>query len=369
MRFIGLLLLIMTMPLYAVRVGEAAPELKIKKWLYGSSTPSFRVPKEELATSQKLTAVVCWGTWLSGPRDVTPIFASLQREFEKSGFNVVFISGESESLVTKFFTGQSAFPCAIGLDDNEQTLRNYLGTSRMFPRVFLIDPRGIIIWGGEAIDAENIIRLWFAKEFDSAKAVQLGQLYEDLEILLRSRLDQNVEKKTDQILKLNPDDGFALRARLFYYEVTENMEQAITFLDQYSQKYPRNRSLYLAAFNLLSRQATPETVTILGFAKRYHENFKTDSQALRVLAEQLMGNFPYLPETLEIVAKIIPTLDQSDAVTLSVVALFYYKTGRLDMALKKQHQAVSLLKETEAASAESMLKYYESAAKLQSQPD
>lgn len=366
MRLIGLLIILLgtTMSLYAVRVGEAAPELKIKKWLYGS-TPNFRVPKEERATSQKLTAVVCWGTWLDGPRDVTPTFASLQREFEKAGLNVVFISGEPEARVASFFTGKPAFPCAVGIDEKEQTLQNYLGTSRMFPRAFLVDPSGIIIWGGEAVDAENIIRLWFAKEFDSVKAGKLGQLYEDLEIMLRSRLDAKVEKKTDQILKLNPEDGFALRARLFYYEVSEKMPQAIEFLDQYSQKHPQNRSLYLAAFNLLSRQVPTETALVLKFAKRYQANFKTDPEALRILAENLMNSFPYLPGTLEIAAEIIPTLNQTDSAALSTSALFYYKTGRIKTALEKQRQAISLLKEAEAADAVAMLKYYESAAKLQ----
>ncbi|MDD2404323.1 MAG: redoxin domain-containing protein [Victivallaceae bacterium] len=364
MRIISLLILLLAvMPLYAVRIDEKAPDLKVKKWLLGS-TPDFLASKSELATSKKLTVVVCWGTWLTGPRDVTPVFDRLQREFGKSGMNTVFISGEPEDLVAAFIADRPGFSCRVGLDENELTLHAYLGNSRMFPRAFLIDPRGVVIWSGEAVDAESIIRLWFDGKFDSSKSVKLGKLYEDLEVMLRSRMNKDIEKKTDEILKLNPNDGFALRVRLFYYDVAKKTDEAIRFLDEYSQKNPDNLSIYLAAFNLLNRTDPIDADTVMKFAGRGRQSFQQNPDALQTIVETLLVSFPYLPGTLEFSAQIIEQIPQNNASALAVAALFYYKSGRPEIAVEKQRRAVSMMKQLEKTAASEMLKYYESALKM-----
>lgn len=353
----------------ALEVGETAPELEINKWLFGGKF-DLAVPKNQQNDSTKLSAIICWGSWLTGPRDVTPLLDQLQKKYLSKGLRIALVTTEPEPLVKQFFTDKKDFTCFVGLDKEEKTIKAYMGSSRIYPKAFLIDPAGVLIWSGEVIDMENIMRLFYTKKFSMNQWKKMGKLYEDLEIQLRSSFDSGIEKITDQILSLNHDNGFAVRARLFYYESTNQPEAALKFLDKRTEANPDNSGLYFAAFSMLGRQSAADTESVLKFARRYVAAFKEHPLSLQQLCIIMMNDFPYAYGALELVSQVIPLMNKSTAglnnmekgAILSANALYYYKLGMVDKAISFQQQAVKTIpvKDTQ-----DQLKFYESIQELQ----
>lgn len=354
----------------ALEIGGEAPPLEIREWLRGALI-DFAVPKEMRKTSRKLTVVVCWGTWLAGARDVTPLLEQLQNKYGDREFRIILISSETKEAVEKFLAGKKNFPCYVALDDTEKTTRAYMGRSRLFPKAFLIDPGGALIWSGEAVDLPGLINRYYENNFSAGDWKKIGKLYEELEVLLRSRIDESIARVTDDILKLNPEDGFAIRARLFYYDSTGQSDKAIEFLGRLTGETPDNAGIYMAAFNILRGQFPLNETKILEFAGTYLRNFEKDPAALQRLAFILLQDFGYMNGSLELVARLLPALENTSglapaekAAALSAAALYRYKTGHLAEAVTKQAEAVRSLPPEEAAEAEKLLKFYESALRL-----
>ncbi len=355
----------------ALEIGGEAPSLEVRDWIFGGKV-DFAVPKELQKSSQKLTVLVCWGTWLTEARDVTPLLEQLQKDYRAKDLRVILVSAEPKATVEQFFTDKKQFNCFVGVDDQEKTTRAYMGMSRLFPKAFLINQAGQVIWGGEAFDLKNMIELYYAKTFSVDDWKKLGKLYEDLEVLLRSRFDESIVKTTDQILAMNPEDGFAIRARLFYYNTANRNDQAIAFLEARQEKSPHNAGIYLAAFNILSGQFPQDEVKTLKFANEYLANFGKEPVALQQLALILLRDFGYMNGTLEVAARIIPVLQAANGLTgpekgaaLSTVALYHYKTGQLAAAVARQDEAVKLLPANQADAARKLLEFYKSAQRLQ----
>lgn len=356
--------------MFAVEIGTEAPKLEVQQWLRGALI-DFSVPEYLRKDSSKLTVVVCWGTWLTGARDVTPLLEQLQNKYSDKEFRIILISAEPKAAIEKFFADNKNFPCYVAQDKGEKTTRAYMGQSRLFPKTFLIDEAGNLVWSGEAFDLPNIIKTYYDRKFSVNDWKKLGKLYEELEIQLRSRLDQTIVPTTDQILALNPDDGFAIRARLFYYDSARQPEQAIKFLETRIKITPHNAGIYLATFNILNGQRPLDTAKLLEFASTYLKNFEKEPIALQQLALILLRDFGYTPGTLELSAKILPLLEKAADITpaeksaiQTTVALYQYKIGRLDKAVAAQREAIRLLPAGENAAAEQLLKFYESALRL-----
>ncbi len=360
---------VLCMGLGAVDIGAEAPPLEVREWLRGALI-DFAVPKEQQKTSRKLTVVVCWGSWLAGARDITPLLEQLQTQYSDREFRIILISPESKDAVEKFLSDRKNFPCYVGLDNTEKTIRAYMGQSRLYPKAFLINPGGVLIWNGEAVDLPNVISRYYRDNLSINDWKTLGRLYEELEVLLRSRLDSSLVKITDDILKLNGEDGFAIRARLFYYDSTGQSDKAIEFLDKRVRATPNNVGVYLAAFNILRGQFPQNDAKILDFANAYFKNFAKNPAELRQLAFILLQDFGYMNGSLELTAQILPLLEKNDASavekasTLSATALYLYKTGFLQDAVSKQAEAIALLPSAEAVEAKKLLQFYESALRL-----
>ncbi len=365
-----ILTVLFTVRMFAVEIGTEAPKLEVQQWLRGALI-DFSVPEYLRQNSSKLTVVVCWGTWLTGARDVTPLLAQLQNKYHDKEFRIILISAEPKAAIEKFFAADKDFPCYIAQDKGEKTTRAYMGQSRLFPKAFLIDAAGNLVWSGEAFDLPNLINTYYDHKFSLDDWKKLGQLYEELEIQLRSRLDQGIIPITDQMLALNADDGFAIRARLFYYDSIRQPDKAIQFLEARVKTTPHNAGIYLAAFNILSGQRPLNANKMLEFASAYFKNFEKEPVALQQLALVLLRDFGYTPGTLELAAKILPLIEKAADVTpaekaaiLTTVALYQYKIGYFDKAVAAQRETIRLLPAGENAAAEQLLKFYESALRL-----
>ncbi len=352
----------------ALEIGEPAPELEIRKWLFGGKF-DLMAPKDLQKDSTKLSAVVCWGSWLTGPRDVTPLLDQLQKKYMAKDLRIALVTSEPEPLVQQFFADKKDFTCFVGLDSEEKTIKAYMGASRIYPKAFLIDPSGALIWSGEVIDMENVMRLFYTKKFSMNQWKKMGKLYEELEVQLRSRFDSGIEKVTDQILSLNHDNGFAVRARLFYYDSTNQPEEALKFLEKRTEADPDNSGLYFAAFSLLRRQGNADSEKVLKFARKYVKAFNEQPLALQQLCIIMMNDFPYLAGGLEIVSQVLPQMSKTanlnnteKGAILSVTALYYYKLGMLGKAIEIQQQAV---KTVAVKDTQDQLKFYESVQALQ----
>ncbi len=303
------------------------------------------------------------------------MLAYLQKKYREKGLQIIAISREERDVVSKFLDEHPQINYAVGIDDQSLTTLHYLGESRLLPRIYIINTDGKIIWNGEIADLSMILRKIYANNYDFSNQKRISTLQQDLELSLRSGNVSETIKLSDKILKLDPENGLAIRMRMFVYENQRKTEKAWDFLNSLLEKTPNNTMLYFIKLDFISRfpQYNQYADELAGKIMKY---FNNDAQMLNNMAWGLLTRFPFDGRVLKHAtactqrALELSGPDKNNkafyASCLNTMALVYYRCGIIKKALETQRRVSKLVMGDEAQNNSSQAeKLYESALKLQ----
>ena len=336
---------------FALQTGEEAVRLKVGKWLKNGPI-SLRVGKRFPEDRQKdLFVLVLWGSWSPASRESVPMLVYLQKKYRDKGMQIIAISREKTDIVKKFVDEHPHINYAIASDDQSLTTLHYLGESRLLPKIYIINTKNKIVWDGEVTDLALVLKNIYKGTFNSKIQGKISTFQQELEVSLRSGNVKETIKISDKILMLDPENGFAIRMRMFVYENQRQPEKAWEFLHSLLKRTPGNTMLYFVKMDFISRFSQYRKYSE-ELAKEVKKNFYNDPQMLNNMAWGLLTRFPFdgkvlLPaaectqRALELSAK--NKKDKSFYIScLNTMALVYYRCGMVKEALDIQRKVARL---------------------------
>ena len=150
---------------------------------------------------------------------------------------------------------------------------------------------------------------------------------------------------------LDPQNGFAIRMRMFVYENQRQIDKAWDFLHSLLKRTPKNTMLYFVKLDFISRfqQYRKHSAEL---AKEVKKNFYNDPQMLNNMAWGLLTRFPFDSKVLEPAAECtqraleLSAKDKTNksfyASCLNTMALVYYRCGMVKEALEIQRKVAKL---------------------------
>jgi thiol-disulfide isomerase/thioredoxin/DNA-directed RNA polymerase subunit F len=341
--------LLFSLDVAALRSGDKATPFKVEKWLLNGPV-ELKVDTESPNAHHKLFVLELWGTWSPPCRQAVPLLIYLQNKYRDKGLQIIAVSRESEKVIADFLKKHPDINYAVAADKASQTTLKYLGQSRLLPRIYIIDAEKEIIWVGEVADLAVTLEKIYSGKFNKYNQKRIAQLQDELEVHMRRNDLRSVEAISDKILDLEPDNGAALRMRMFMYENFRLTDKGWKFLEQLNNKIPDNRRLYFSMLDYISRY--PQySKAVPNIAKKFIKRFSKQPDQLNTLAWMLLSRFQFQPGVLEPAAEAVElAMKQVDknnkaryGAFLSTKALLLYRTGLLEQAIKTQKEASALL--------------------------
>jgi thiol-disulfide isomerase/thioredoxin len=169
---IGLLaIVLLAVPVLAAELGDAAPALKVEKWLKGG-------PVDLKAGGEKNIYVIeFWATWCGPCRKSIPHLSELQKKYKDKSVTIVGVSTDSEktrgSVADFVETMGEKMDYAVALDTKEgDTNKGYMEAFKQngIPTAFLVQ-NGKIMWLGHPMEMDEPLEALVAGKFD-LKAAQ-----------------------------------------------------------------------------------------------------------------------------------------------------------------------------------------------------
>jgi peroxiredoxin len=348
--FCFVLLLFATSNIFALQVGNTAPRLDVDKWLKnGPASIIIKTPKD--ASVKPCRAIIFWGTWNPDLRNNILTLNYLQRRYKAKGLQIIALSREPvkkiEPVIKRF-----SINYVLGADRGSRTTLQYMGNDQVFPKVFLVNQQRVIIWKGEIVDLAGVLKKLFKGNFDINRQVTINKLHTKLRLALRSFSSENAELIINNILKIAPDDGFAVRAAMFIYDKSNRPTAALKFIEKRIAAVPENMAYRLMKLRLL-QQLDPNDLTIINkFAQQTAKDFAQQPRELNEFAWFLMNNFQFTPDIILTALKsaknaavqMTTSKDIEQKIIINTtLARAYSIIGNLKQALKLQEQTSLLI--------------------------
>lgn len=363
--FAALLFLLLPGEVLALRSGDVVVDLKVD---YLANGPFPVVPARiDQADAKKLKILVMLRAAEGGGEAVLYQLYDLARQYPACRFGVV--SSDPEPIARELF---GAFPkpnFTTAIDKKLESTRKFMGASGIFPKAFVIDYQGKIIWDGQAVDLPEMLERFHRGEFDAAGQQKLSILLENLQSRLRNNEEAEADRTVREILRTDPANMAALRLRLFMLESSGRAADGWKLLEQQVKHAPKAERLYLMQIDYAARN--PGIAGDLGgLVVRYMKNAPAYPLNDCTLAWNLLNSYPLDPMLLQIsgilverAGKLLPDTEEDTvrAEVLSATALYYSRTGRLDAAASAQQNATRILRKTaphRAPASESLEKFY-----------
>ena len=353
--FLLFLLVLGALDLAALKPGDKAVELPRLKFINGVQTPLALPLKQDV-----LRVVTFVLTRARGAEGTVGMLTALQRMYgSRLRQTVVTPDPESDALSLRGALRNSGV--AFGLDSSRRITLQYMAGSLLYPKSFVIDPDGVIIWSGETVDLGEMLQEYFSGKFDRKVAEKIAPMLEELQTLLRETSEPKMRALVNKIFELSPAHPGALRIRLFSLENSSRIPQAWELLEERLKAAPRTGRLYFTAIDFISRYAyfRPR----LGGVLKTFAAQVSDPQLRCAMAWELLHRFQYDLTALESACRLLGETPPADA---GLRSLWYaakartaYLTGDLDGAVKFQKSA-----SRPGQGKDPMLEYFQGAAKL-----
>lgn len=336
-------------PLFALTSGDEAIELKDLD--YVANGPVALTPaKIDDSRKNNLRILIVARASHDGSRDALPLVYDLASRFPNAKF--VAISPDPAADVKTFFAILKDLNFAAAVDTKRENSRLYMGSGAVYPRAFVINYQGKIIWDGEVIDLEEMLTRFQAGTFDPEIQKKVAPALQELQSRLRSGEDRMADRAAKTVLDLDPGNAAALRMRIFMLESTNRVPDAWALAGAELKKSPKNPRLYLLLLDLASRHPGL-TSEIPKVAANYLASTPPGPAADGAVAWNLLNGYPFNPELLRlaglIAARSLPDAvkrqnpELGDADLFSATALYCSRIGRLEQACSYQDRVCAVL--------------------------
>jgi thiol-disulfide isomerase/thioredoxin len=130
----------------AAELGDAAPPLRVAKWIKGDAVDIER------GKDKNVFVVEFWATWCPPCRTSIPHISKLAKKFRDRGVVIVGVTNETDAdKVAEFVKAQGDdMDYVVAQDDGQKTSDGYMKAFEQggIPHAFLIDRAGKIVWHG-----------------------------------------------------------------------------------------------------------------------------------------------------------------------------------------------------------------------------
>ncbi|MBO5791126.1 MAG: hypothetical protein J6S54_01480 [Lentisphaeria bacterium] len=358
--YLLILLFAAASPLAALRCGEKAAELPNLKYLHGRRS-QISLPGAP-GTLRVLTFV---HTQARGAQGTAAMLMALDA-IHKNKVQQIMITPDPESDAATLLPMLRRGRTALALDSSRRVTMQYMAGSLLFPKSFVIDHKGVIIWCGETVDLGEMLQNYFAGTFDRAAAEKVCPMLDELQTLLRESSERKMKQLTDKIFALSPDHPGALRMRLFALENSNRIPQAWELLQSRLKAAPRSARLCFTTIDFISRYSRFQNQlgTVLAHFER---NIKTEDSRC-MMAWELLKRFQYNLKALEyaniLLGPTAPRTFELRRLWLAARAQVAYLAGDLPQAIRYQKQISAMNQSLGIKTPDALLEYFKGAEKL-----
>jgi thiol-disulfide isomerase/thioredoxin len=153
---------ILALPVFAADLGDAAPALKVEKWIKGGPV--------DVKDGKNVYVVEFWATWCAPCRASIPHLTELQKTYKDKGVVVVGVSvDEGEKRKTRDtvepFVQENGdkMSYAVALDEPDRPTKAAYMEGFVFdgiPTAFVIDKSGKVVWAGQPDETPGAGVVW-----------------------------------------------------------------------------------------------------------------------------------------------------------------------------------------------------------------
>lgn len=267
----------------------------------------------------------------------------------------------AESEITAFMQIKPAFEYALLFDSEAHN--KYMEQNIIYPRAFVIDYQNKIIWDGELMDLPEMLDKYTAGKYDLEVNRKINRYLAEMQNALRAGSEYQLDRAARAILAIDPGNLACLRMRIFSFENTNRHDDAWKFLEEFRQKNPDEKYLYMLQIDMGGRYpafAARGAAAAAEFVKR-----KLGNNGERLLLSwMLVNHYNYNIEALESASKLLASLKvdkfgndvQQRGLYYRTLALAAYKRGDLAEALKQQKKACEV---SDSAEFRQIYEFYE----------
>ena len=328
--------LLSALSLAALQCGEKAVELPVLKYLNGS-----RFSAAAPLAADQLRIVTFVHTYARGAQSTVSMLKALER-LHGSKVRQIVITPDPESDALSLAKTFRQSNIAFAVDSGRRITMQYMAGSLLYPKSFVIDRKGTVIWCGETVDLGEMIQSYFSGRFDAAAAQKISPMLDELQTLLRESSERKMKQLTDKIFAISPAHPGALRMRLFALENSNRIPQAWSLLQERIKAAPAVARLYFTTVDFMGRY-----VYFKRFLPRVLGDFErqvgdTDSRCM--MAWELLKRFQYDLQALEyahiLLGKTAPAAGELRKVWFAARAQLAYLTGDVPKAIHYQQQCL-----------------------------
>jgi len=244
-----------------------------------------------------------------------------------------------------------------------------MNNSMLYPMSFVINNEGTILWCGELIDTGDFLKEFYAGTSDLSREKKVAPMLDELQTTLQEANDKRMDTLVKRILAADPGNAPALRMRTFILMQNNRQNEAYELIKSQIAKSPAAPRLYFYLLNVMA--SSPDlTKNLAADMELYLKSVKPDPIADNFLANSLLTMFNNNLDALIVAKRALARIDENtvanplSAGTVSgTKALFYYKVGAIDLAIKYQQQALDLYQKAQiqdaVKQAKDMLVFYQ----------
>jgi thiol-disulfide isomerase/thioredoxin len=326
-----------------LKVGDAAPPLKIKDWVRGEAVDLAK------DAAKKIHIVEFWATWCPPCKASVPLLTEFQSKYKKD----LTIIGVTESdpyrnsgTAIKDFVKERGkeMDYTVAIDDDGVTSKAYMGEEEVgIPQAFLVGKDGRVVWVGSPLDPalEKVIPDVIAGKYDvtaakKAAAVEeeVGKRFQTLEMAYQLGQTQAVWEGVVDILRIDPANELAMQILTSLY--VDDPKKADAYRSAITSHIEKNKTNAAAMFALATTLCE-------------HEDYSTRSPDLAISAAKAAYE----------------ASGQRDQAAVEIYARALFQIGAVDRAASLQKDAVTLAPESGREGPQRVLAYFELCKKLQ----
>lgn len=326
-----------------LKVGDAAPPLKIKDWVRGDAVDLAK------DAAKRIHMVEFWATWCPPCKASVPVLTEFQSKYKKD-LTIIGVTDSdpyrnSPTEIKDFVKERGKeMDYTVAIDDDGKTTKAYMGEEEVgIPQAYLVGKDGKVVWIGSPLDPslEKVIPELISGKYDVAAAKkaaaveeEVGKRFQTLEMAYQLGQTQAVWDGVVDILRIDPGNELAMQILTsLYVDDPKKAEPYRSAISSHIEKNKTNAAAMIALATTLCE----------------HEDYATRSPDLAISAAKAAYE----------------ASGQRDRAAVEIYARAMFQIGAVDRAASLQKDAVALATEGEREGPQRVLAYFELCKKLQ----